>query len=136
MMNLVYNKKSLFKKNGKKGFTLVEIIVVLVILAILAAILIPTLTGYIDKANKKAVVAEARSALMAAQTIASEKYGAKDTTAPTAAEVAKLAEVAEGNIGTISPGTKNTVSFTYTSGNYKVVITNSVMGDVEDVATE
>ncbi|MEG1538237.1 MAG: prepilin-type N-terminal cleavage/methylation domain-containing protein, partial [Clostridiales bacterium] len=29
----------------KKGFTLVEVIVVLVILAILAAVLIPTLTG-------------------------------------------------------------------------------------------
>ena len=35
----------------KKGFTLVELIVVLVILAILAALLIPALTGYIDKAN-------------------------------------------------------------------------------------
>ena len=39
------------KKNDKKGFTLVELIVVLVILAILAALLIPALTGYIDKAR-------------------------------------------------------------------------------------
>ena len=37
------------KENNKKGFTLVELIVVLVILAILAALLIPALTGYIDK---------------------------------------------------------------------------------------
>lgn len=44
----------MFKKlKDKKGFTLVELIVVLVILAILAALLIPTLTGYIDKANKE-----------------------------------------------------------------------------------
>ena len=43
----------MFKKlKDKKGFTLVELIVVLVILAILAALLIPALTGYIDKANK------------------------------------------------------------------------------------
>ena len=41
------------KKNTKRGFTLVELIVILVILAILAALLIPALTGYIDKARKK-----------------------------------------------------------------------------------
>ena len=58
------------KKNRKKGFTLVELIVVLVILAILAALLIPALTGYIDKAKKKQVVAETRSCVMALQTYA------------------------------------------------------------------
>ena len=61
----------------KKGFTLVELIVVLVILAILAALLIPALTGYIDKANKEKVVATTRMVVMAAQTEASEKYGLK-----------------------------------------------------------
>lgn len=49
------------KKNTKRGFTLVELIVVLVILAILAALLIPALTGYIDKARKSQVVAETRA---------------------------------------------------------------------------
>lgn len=63
-------------KNDRKkaGFTLVEVIVVLVILAILAAVLIPTLTGYIDKAKGKAVVAEARGVYLAAQTAVSEQY--------------------------------------------------------------
>ena len=57
----------MFKKlKDKKGFTLVELIVVLVILAILAALLIPALTGYIDRANEEKVIAEARMALMAA----------------------------------------------------------------------
>ena len=64
----------------KKGFTLVELIVVLVILAILAALLIPALTGYIDRANKEKVIAETRSAVMAAQTIASEQYANATTT--------------------------------------------------------
>ena len=63
------------KMKNKKGFTLVELIVVLVILAILAALLIPTLTGYIDKANKEKVVSECRMVVMAAQTEASELYG-------------------------------------------------------------
>lgn len=63
----------------KKGFTLVELIVVLVILAILAALLVPALTGYIDRANNEKVIAETRQCVMAAQTIASEEY-AKGTT--------------------------------------------------------
>ena len=66
----------MFKKlKDKKGFTLVELIVVLVILAILAALLIPSLTGYIDKANKEKVVAETRMVAMAVQTELSEAYG-------------------------------------------------------------
>lgn len=63
------------KENKKKGFTLVELIVVLVILAILAALLIPTLTGYINKAKEKSIIAETRQVVMAAQTIADEQYG-------------------------------------------------------------
>lgn len=59
----------------KAGFTLVELIVVLVILAILAAMLVPALTGYIDKANKEKVTAECRQVVMAAQTEASSLYG-------------------------------------------------------------
>lgn len=61
-------------KNKKKGFTLVELIVVLAILAILAAMLVPALTGYIDKANQKKVIAETRQLVMAAQSIASDDY--------------------------------------------------------------
>lgn len=42
---------------------------------ILAALLIPTLTGYIDKANKEKVVSETRMVAMAVQTELSEAYG-------------------------------------------------------------
>lgn len=65
-------------KNKKKGFTLVELIVVLAILAILAAMLVPALTGYIDKANEKKILATARQYYVAAQTVASEAYANGD----------------------------------------------------------
>ena len=64
----------LYSKNKKRGFTLVELIVVLVILAILAALLIPALTGYIDKAKKDQVIAETRMLHEAIQTEMTEIY--------------------------------------------------------------
>lgn len=90
------------KNNKKKGFTLVELIVVLVILAILAALLIPALTGYINKAKDKSITAETRQVVMAAQTLVDEAYAKDSTDAITIkssggtisyADVYKLAEV-------------------------------------------
>jgi prepilin-type N-terminal cleavage/methylation domain-containing protein len=68
------------KMKNKKGFTLVELIVVLVILAILAALLVPALTGYIDRARNQSIIAETRSAVMAAQTNISTAYGKNTST--------------------------------------------------------
>ena len=71
------------KRNHKKGFTLVEVIVVLVILAILAAILIPSMIGWINKAQDKTAIVEARSIRIAAQEVITENYKTPDATLTT-----------------------------------------------------
>ncbi len=77
------------KKRNDKGFTLVELIVVLVILAILAAILVPALLGYIDKAREKQVTTNAEAAYVAAQATWTEAYGKNASKAPTKSETIK-----------------------------------------------
>ena len=71
-------KRSNLKKN-KKGFTLVEIIVVLLIIAILAAIAIPTMLGFVNEARQSEYIAEGRTALVAAQTIATREFALTST---------------------------------------------------------
>lgn len=66
--------KSARSTKKESGFTLVELIVVLVILATLAALLVPSLTGYIDKARQNAVIAKARAVLVASQAVVTEAY--------------------------------------------------------------
>lgn len=78
---------------NKKGFTLVELIVVLVILAILAALLIPALTGYIDKANKEKIISETRMVVMAAQTEAASQYASLTSNAATTTAAAIAAKL-------------------------------------------
>ena len=62
------------KRNNKKGFTLVEIIVVLVIVAILAAAGIPAMMGFINESRGKALIAEARVGYVALQAAYTEVY--------------------------------------------------------------
>lgn len=50
-------------KNKKKGFTMVELVVVIAVIGILAAVLIPTFSNITEKANKSAALQEAGNAL-------------------------------------------------------------------------
>lgn len=55
-------------KKKKKGFTLIELMAVIAIIAILAAVLVPTVTGYINRAKKTAVVTQVRNVVSAVET--------------------------------------------------------------------
>ena len=50
------------KKNNRKGFTTVELVIVIAVIAILATVLIPTFSGLIGKANDSAALQVARNA--------------------------------------------------------------------------
>lgn len=119
-------------KNSKKGFTLVELIVVLVILAIMAAMLVPALTGYIKKAREEKDYQAASQALVAAQSLATQYYGKTANPTPAGAQ----SEITVGNVNDLigantvtgvsniqigSDYTVTGITFTINSSNYTYV---------------
>ena len=58
------------KKMNNKGFTIVELVIVIAVIAILAAVMIPTFSGVVKNANESAAIQEVKAAL--AETLADE----------------------------------------------------------------
>ena len=131
------NKKAC-RQRDRGGFTLVELIVVLAILAILATLLIPTMTGYIDKANEEKIVAETRMAVMAAQTVVSENYARdpdawveekeltsmEDTGNELLQEIKELSETS-GDIQSVTVENGKVTALSYENGNVTCDYLNS-----------
>ncbi len=104
MNNQIKEKtNSWYNSQKSKGFTLVELIVVLVILAILAAILVPTLLGYIDRARSEKDFSTAQTVRVAAQAEIDQAYGDNTITGKTANTTGVTSITAMA--GTIATGT-------------------------------
>ena len=50
------------KKMNRKGFTIVELVIVIAVIAILAGVLIPTFSGIVNKANQSKSLQEVKNA--------------------------------------------------------------------------
>ncbi len=111
------------KKMNKKGFTIVELVIVIAVIAILAAVLIPTFSGVIKKANQSAAMQYAASlykealALDLADGVADGKEGN-----------AAITTVEGKTVTYTNDGT--TISFSYNDGKY----TSSYNGSAWTVA--
>ncbi len=75
---------------NNKGFTLIEIVIVIVIIAILAAMLVPSMLSWIDSANERTFLSACDSLETALQTSASEQYAAGGEFAPSEKQVEEL----------------------------------------------
>ena len=70
-------------KKTKKGFTIVELVIVIAVIAILAAVLIPNLSRLVNKANESKAMQEAKNAYEAylITDVTDEENGKKSTPA-------------------------------------------------------
>ena len=76
MYNYLELRKEELKKRGNKGFTLMEMLIVVAIIAVLIAIAIPVFTSQLENARDATSIANIRSAYAEAQTA----YITKDST--------------------------------------------------------
>lgn len=62
------------KRKNKKGFTLIEMIVVVAIIAILILLMVPNVMRFIQSTNETAANANAKTIFVAAQTYVTDQY--------------------------------------------------------------
>lgn len=95
-MNIPKNKKK------RKGFTLIELIIVIAIIGILALIIIPQVIGYTNKAKNGTDVADARTLLSAVQS-----YNAEQTNNTAVIDLTSNNAISTLNASTINDATIN-----------------------------
>lgn len=113
-----------------RGFTLVELIVVLVIAGITASFAVPALTGYIDNAKEKQAVSETQACVETVTRIAAQKYALVQNASITGkSDGADALTAWAGTLDTKAPAvTGGDVTLTEGSGQYLLHVENAPKG--------
>ena len=114
-------------KKNKKGFTLIEIIVVVVILAVLMAVAVPSVMKYLSEADNAKYMAQARTVMTTAQAEMAKAYAGDKKIDE--AEWAAMISDTKDNEGTINTAIGKDKMAT----NVKLYVTATITQKADDI---
>ena len=114
---------------SRRGFTLVELVVVLVIAGITASFAVPALTGYIDNAKEKQAVSETQACVETVTRIAAQNYALVQNASITGkSDGANALTSWAGALKNEAPTVTGDVALTEGSGQYLLHVENAPTG--------